>query len=78
MKSIPLQFKKIAAGAYVVSLMTGILIALVFAACELVGPLGVLPFIPITIINLRWVKDIERADREALLKSKRGRKSAGI
>lgn len=78
MKSIPLQIKKIAAGAYVASLMTGILIALVFAACELVGPLGVLPFIPITIINLRWVKDIERADREALLKSKRGRKSVGL
>nr|DAN99225.1 MAG TPA: hypothetical protein [Caudoviricetes sp.] len=78
MKSIPLQFKKIAVGAYVVSLMTGVLIALVFAACELVGPLGVLPFIPITIINLRWVKDIERADREALLKSKRSRKSIGL
>ena len=78
MKSIPLQFKKIAVGAYICSVMTGILIALVFAACELVGPLGVLPFIPITIINLRWVKDIERADREALLKSKRGRKPAGL
>lgn len=78
MKSIPLQFKKIAVGAYIVSVMTGILFALVFASCELVGPLGVLPFIPITIINLRWVKDIERADREALLKSKRGRKSVGL
>ncbi len=64
MKSIPLQIKKIAAGAYVASLMTGVLIALVYAACELVGPLGVLPFIPITIINLRWVKDIEQAERD--------------
>lgn len=78
MKSIPLQFKKIAVGAYIASLMTGVLIALVFASCELVGPLGVIPFIPITIINLRWVKDIERADREALLKSKRGCKSVGL
>jgi len=31
MKSIPLQFKKIAVGAYICSVMTGILIALVFA-----------------------------------------------
>ena len=64
MKSIPLQFKKIAVGAYVCSLMTGVLIALVYAACELVGPLGILPFIPITIINLRWVKDIEQSERD--------------
>ena len=64
MKSIPLQIKKIAVGAYICSVMTGILIALVYAACELVGPLGILPFIPITIINLRWVKDIEQAERD--------------
>lgn len=64
MKSIPLQIKKIAVGAYICSLMTGVLIALVYAACELVGPLGILPFIPITIINLRWVKDIEQSERD--------------
>ncbi len=64
MKSIPLQIKKISVGAFICSVMTGILIALVYAACELVGPLGILPFIPITIINLRWVKDIEQAERD--------------
>lgn len=64
MKSIPLQIKKIAVGAYICSVMTGILIALVYAACELAGPLGILPFIPITIVNLRWVKDIEQSERD--------------
>ena len=64
MKSIQLQFKKIAVGAYICSAMTGILFALIFATFSACGVLGLLPYIAITIPVWRWIDDINEAERD--------------
>ena len=64
MKSIPLQFKKIAVGAYICSAMTGILFALVFATFSACGVLGLIPYVAISIPVWRWIDDINEAERD--------------
>lgn len=64
MKSIPLQFKKIAVGAYIVSTMTGILFALIYATFAACGIPGLLPYVAITIPVWRWIDDINEAERD--------------
>lgn len=64
MKSIPLQFKKIAVGAYICSAMTGILFVLIFATFSACGVLGLLPYVAITIPVWRWIDDINEAERD--------------
>ena len=64
MKSIPLQFKKIAVGAYICSVMTGILFALIYATFSACGIPGLLPYVAITIPVLRWIDDINDAERD--------------
>lgn len=64
MKSIPLQFKKIAVGAYICSAMTGILFALIFATFSACGVLGLLPYVAISIPVWRWIDDINEAERD--------------
>ena len=64
MKSIPLQFKKIAVGAYICSAMTGILFALIFATFSACGVLGLIPYVAITIPVWRWIDDINEAERD--------------
>jgi len=64
MKSIPLQIKKIAVGAYVCSVMTGILFALIYATFSFCGVFGLLPYIAITIPVWRWIDDINEAERD--------------
>ena len=64
MKSIPLQIKKIAVGAYIVSAMSGILFALIYATFSACGVLGLLPYIAITIPVWRWIDDINEAERD--------------
>ena len=64
MKSIPLQFKKIAVGAYVCSVMTGILLALIFATFSACGVLGLIPYVAISIPVWRWIDDINEAERD--------------
>lgn len=64
MKSIPLQIKKIAVGAYVCSVMTGILFALIYATFSACGVFGLLPYIAITIPVWRWIDDINEAERD--------------
>ena len=64
MKSIPLQFKKIAVGAYVCSVMTGILFALIYATFSAYGVFGLLPYVAITIPVWRWIDDINKAERD--------------
>lgn len=64
MKSIPLQFKKIAVGAYICSAMTGILFALIYATFSACGVFGLLPYIAITIPVWRWIDDINEAERD--------------
>ena len=64
MKSIPLQFKKIAVGAYICSAMTGILFALIYATFSACGVLGFLPYVAISIPVWRWIDDINEAERD--------------
>ena len=64
MKSIPLQFKKIAVGAYIVSAMTGILFALIYATFSACGIPGLIPYVAITIPVWRWIDDINEAERD--------------
>lgn len=64
MKSIPLQIKKIAVGAYICSLMTGILFALIYATFSVYGLFGLLPYAAITIPVWRWIDDINEAERD--------------
>ena len=64
MKSIPLQIKKIAVGAYICSAMTGILFALIYATFSFCGVFGLLPYIAITIPVWRWIDDINEAERD--------------
>ena len=64
MKSIPLQIKKIAVGAYVCSVMTGILFALIYATFSACGIFGLLPYVAITIPVWRWIDDINEAERD--------------
>lgn len=64
MKSIPLQIKKIAVGAYICSAMTGILFALIYATFSFCGVFGLLPYIAITIQVWRWIDDINEAERD--------------
>lgn len=64
MKSIPLQFKKIAVGAYICSAMTGILFALIFATFSACGVLGLIPYVAISIPVWRWIDDINEAERD--------------
>lgn len=64
MKSIPLQFKKIAVGAYICSAMTGILFALIYATFSVCGIPGLLPYIAISIPVWRWIDDINEAERD--------------
>lgn len=64
MKSIPLQFKKIAVGAYICSVMTGILFALIYATFSACGVFGLLPYAAITIPVWRWIDDINEAERD--------------
>ena len=64
MKSIPLQFKKIAVGAYICSAMTGILFALIYATFSTCGVFGLLPYVAITIPVWRWIDDINEAERD--------------
>ena len=64
MKSIPLQIKKIAVGAYICSLMTGILFALIYATFSVCGLFGLLPYVAITIPVWRWIDDINKAERD--------------
>ena len=64
MKSIPLQIKKIAVGAYICSLMTGILFALIYATFSVCGLFGLLPYVAITIPVWRWIDDINEAERD--------------
>lgn len=74
MKSIPLQFKKIAVGAYICSVMTGILFALICATFSACGVPGLLPYIAITIPVWRWIDDINEAERD-YRRCKRSRKA---
>lgn len=64
MKSIPLQIKKIAVGAYICSVMTGILFALIFATFSACGVFGLIPYVAITIPVWRWIDDINEAERD--------------
>lgn len=64
MKSIPLQFKKIAVGAYICSAMTGILFALIYATFAACGIFGLIPYVAITIPVWRWIDDINEAERD--------------
>lgn len=64
MKSIPLQFKKIAVGAYICSAMTGILFALIYATFAAYGVFGLIPYVAITIPVWRWIDDINEAERD--------------
>lgn len=64
MKSIPLQFKKIAVGAYICSVMTGILFALIYATFLACGVLGLIPYVAVTIPVWRWIDDINEAERD--------------
>ena len=64
MKSIPLQIKKIAVGAYIVSAMSGILFALIYATVSVCGIPGLLPYVAITIPVWRWIDDINEAERD--------------
>lgn len=64
MKSIPLQIKKIAVGAYICSAMTGILFALIFATFSVCGVLGLIPYVAISIPVWRWIDDINEAERD--------------
>lgn len=64
MKSIPLQIKKIAVGAYICSAMTGILFALIFATFSACGVLGLIPYVAISIPVWRWIDDINEAERD--------------
>ena len=64
MKSIPLQIKKIAVGAYICSVMTGILFALIYATFSACGVLVLLPYVAITIPVWRWIDDINEAERD--------------
>ena len=64
MKSIPLQIKKIAVGAYICSVMTGILFALIYATLSVCGLFGLLPYVAITIPAWRWIDDINEAERD--------------
>lgn len=64
MKSIPLQFKKIAVGAYICSAMTGILFALIYATLATCGVLGLIPYVAISIPVWRWIDDINEAERD--------------
>ena len=64
MKSIPLQIKKIAVGAYICSVMTGILFALIYATFSVCGVFGLLPYMAITIPVWRWIDDINEAERD--------------
>lgn len=64
MKSIPLQFKKIAVGAYICSAMTGILFALIYATFSACGVLGLIPYVAISIPVWRWINDINEAERD--------------
>ena len=64
MKSIPLQIKKIAVGAYIVSAMSGILFALIYATFSVCGLFGLLPYVAITIPVWRWIDDINEAERD--------------
>ena len=64
MKSIPLQIKKIAVGAYICSAMTGILFALIYATFSFCGVFGLLPYVAITIPVWRWIDDINEAERD--------------
>lgn len=74
MKSIPLQFKKIAVGAYICSAMTGILFALIFATFSACGVLGLIPYVAISIPVWRWIDDINEAERD-YRRRKRSRKA---
>lgn len=64
MKSIPLQFKKIAVGAYICSAMTGILFALIYATFSACGIPGLIPYVAITIPVWRRIDDINEAERD--------------
>ena len=64
MKSIPLQIKKIAVGAYICSVMTGILFALIYATLSVCGLFGLLPYVAIAIPVWRWIDDINEAERD--------------
>lgn len=64
MKSIPLQIKKIAVGAYICSAMTGILFALIYATFSACGVLGLIPYVAISIPVWRWIDDINEAERD--------------
>lgn len=64
MKSIPLQFKKIAVGAYICSAMTGILVALIYATFSACGVFGLIPYVAISIPVWRWIDDINEAERD--------------
>lgn len=64
MKSIPLQIKKIAVGAYICSVMTGILFALIYATFSACGVFGLTPYVAITIPVWRWIDDINEAERD--------------
>lgn len=64
MKSIPLQFKKIAVGAYICSVMIGILFALIYAMFSVCGIFGLIPYVAITIPVWRWIDDINEAERD--------------
>lgn len=64
MKSIPLQFKKIAVGAYICSVMTGILFVFIYATFSACGVFGLLPYIAISIPVWRWIDDINEAERD--------------
>lgn len=74
MKSIPLQFKKIAVGAYICSAITGILFALIYATFAACGVFGLLPYVAITITVWRWIDDINEAERD-YRRRKRARKA---
>lgn len=74
MKSIPLQFKKIAVGAYICSVMTGILFALIYATFSACGVFGLIPYVAITIPVWRWIDDINEAERD-YRRRKRSRKA---
>lgn len=64
MKSIPLQIKKIAVGAYICSAMTGILFALIYATFSFCGVFGLIPYVAISIPVWRWIDDINEAERD--------------
>lgn len=64
MKSIPLQIKKIAVGAYICSAMSGILFALIYATFSACGVLGLIPYVAISIPVWRWIDDINEAERD--------------